>query len=101
AIAALQCVPFHERALQIGDFVGVGHALDGLHTGAVALHRQHQAAAHHHAIDPHRAGPAHAVFAADMAAGEAELLAQEVDQRLARVDSLTHLFAVDADSDVV
>ena len=37
---------------------------------AVALHREHQAAAHDRAVDPHRAGAADAVLAADMAAGQ-------------------------------
>ena len=86
-IAALQRVALDERLLQIGDLAGIGHALDGVDARAVALHRQHQAAAHDHAVDAHRAGAAHAVLAADMAAGEREVLAQEVDQRLARVDA--------------
>ena len=38
-------------------------------------------------FDAHRAGAAHAVLAADMAAGEREILAQEIDQCLARLDA--------------
>ena len=95
AIAALQRVALLERGLQIGDLARVGQALDGLDLGAVALHRQHQAAAHDLAVDAHGAGAADAVLAADVAAGEAEILAQEIDQRLARLDALGDALAVD------
>ena len=53
---------------------------------AVALHREREAAAHDRAVEQHRAGAAHAVLAADMAAGQPERLAQEIDQRGARLD---------------
>src|SRR5437867_765450 len=85
----------------VGDLALVGHSLDGLDARAVALHREHQAAAHDHAIDAHRAGATDAVLAADMAAGEAQVLAQEINQRLARIDVLAHLLAVDGQSDVL
>ena len=45
---------------------GVRQPLDGDDLGAVGLHRQHQAAAHHRAVDAHRAGAADAVLAAQM-----------------------------------
>ena len=51
---------------------------------AVGLHRQHQAAAHDLAVHAHGAGAAHAVLAADVRAGQAQLLAQEIHQVLAR-----------------
>ena len=86
-IAALQRVALLERILQVGDLAGVGHAFDGLDLGAVALHREHETAAHHLAVHPHRAGAADAVLAADMAAGQAQIFAQEIDQRLARLDA--------------
>src|SRR5215470_6671671 len=101
AIAALQGVARDERLLQVGDFVRISHAFDGVDVRAVALHRQHQAAAHHHAVDAHAAGAAYAVFAADMTAGERNVFAQEVDQRLARIDAFAHLLAVDDDGDLV
>src|SRR5207248_1790354 len=68
--------------------------------GAVALRRQHQAAAHDHAIDPHRAGAADAVLAADMAAGKDEVVAQEIDQGFARIHGLDHGLAVHRQRDV-
>ena len=100
AIAALQRVALLERRLQVGDFAGIRQALDGLDLGAVALHRQHQAAAHDLAVHPHGAGAADAVLAADMAAGERQILAQEIDQRLARLDALSDALAVDGEGNV-
>src|SRR6266446_6681070 len=101
AITALQGVARDERFLQIGDLVRIGHAFDGVDARAVALHRQHQAAAHHHAVDAYAAGAAYAVLAADMTARERNVFAQEVDQRLARIDAFAHFLAVDGDGDVV
>ena len=86
--------------MQVGEFAAIGQAFDGLDLGAVALHRQHQAAAHDLAVDAHGAGAADAVFAADMAAGEAEIVAHEVDQRLARLDTLSDALAIDGEADV-
>ncbi len=86
AIAVLQRVALLERELPIGDGAGIGKALDSLHLGAVALHREHQTAADDLAVEQHRAGAADAVLAADMGAGERKIVAQEVDQGLARFD---------------
>src|SRR5262245_63818444 len=41
------------------------------------------------------------MLAADVAAGEAQLLAQEIDQRLARIDTLAHLLAIHGHNEVV
>ncbi len=76
-----------ERLLQIGELARVRQALDRVDLAAVRLHREHQAAAHDLAVDAQRARAAHAVLAADVRAGEAQLLAQEVDQVLARRDA--------------
>ncbi len=70
------------------------NAFDGLDRGAVALHREDEAAAHDLAVEPHRAGAAHAMLAADMGAGEREIVAQEIDQRLARFDPRKNILAV-------
>ena len=69
-----------ERLLQVGDLARVRQALDGLDLGAVACAGEHQAAAHDRAVDPHRAGAADAVLAADVRAGEPQVLAQEIDE---------------------
>ena len=54
---------------------------------AVALHREGQAAAHDLAVQQHRAGAAHAMLAADMTAGQRQILAQKIDQCLACLDA--------------
>ena len=87
SITALQRVAFLERALQIGDRSGIRQAFDGFHLRAVALHGEGQAAAHGLAVEQHRAGAAHAMFAADMAAGQRKILAKKIDQGLARLDA--------------
>ena len=51
-------------------------------------------------VEPHRAGAAHAVLAADMGAGERKIVAQEIDQRLAHLDPRGNILAVHAQSDV-
>src|SRR5262249_20047252 len=94
-IAALQRVAGLERRLQVSDLAEIRHALDGLDACAVALNGKHETAAHDDAIDAHRTGAADAMLAADVAAGEAQLLAQEIDQCLARIDALAHLLAID------
>src|SRR5260370_1342401 len=47
----------------------------------LGLHREDQARPHCRAVDQDGAGPAHAVLAAELGAGEAAVLAQEVGQR--------------------
>ena len=62
---------------------------------AFGLHRQHQAGAHRGAVDDDRAGAAHAVLAADMGAGEPQLMAQAIGQGQPRLDLDLDLLAVD------
>jgi hypothetical protein len=93
--AALQRVAAHECILQVGDLAGIRHALDGFDPAAGALHREHEAAAHRHIVEPHRAGAADALLAPHVAAGEAEPLAEKIDERDAHVHGLAHLLAVD------
>src|SRR5262245_51019639 len=98
---ALQRVAAAEIVLQVCDLAGVGDAFDRLDPRAVALHGEGETAAHHRAVDAHRAGAAEAVLAADMTARQAERLAQEIDQRRARVDRLADSVAVHGEVDVV
>src|SRR5262245_26949968 len=83
-----------ERFLQVGDGSGVGDTFDRFHLGAVALGRKHQAPANNHAVDPNGAGAAYAMLATDMTAGEAKIVAQEIHERLAGLDSGAHRLAV-------
>jgi hypothetical protein len=88
-----------KRLLQLLQLLRIGQPLDRVHAAAVRLHREHQAAAHDVAVHAQRARAAHAVLAADVRAGEAELVAQEIDQVLARQDAARHLRAVDRERD--
>src|ERR1700728_3213107 len=74
--ATLQRVSPRKSILKIGNRAGIRQSLDGLHLRPVALDREHQAAADHPGIEQHRAGAAYPLLAADMAAGQAQLLAQ-------------------------
>ena len=65
---------------------GGRQALDRRHRGAVDLDGEHQARAHRLTVHQHGAGAADAVLAADVRAGEAELVAQEVAEEQARLD---------------
>ncbi len=100
AETALQRIAPLECLLEVGNDAGIRNAFDGLHLGAVALHGKDEAAAHDLVVDHHGAGAAHALLAADMAAGQPQILAQEIDQRLAGLDALAHVLAIDAHADV-
>jgi hypothetical protein len=62
-----------------------GKPLDGRDVGAVGLHREDGARLGAAAVDDHGAGAALARVAADVRAGEEQLLAEEVDQQQARL----------------
>src|SRR5262245_25860044 len=93
--AALERIALLKGCLEIGNLARVGETFDRFYRGAVALGGEHQAAAHDLAVDAHGAGAAYTVFAADVAPGEKQIVAQVVDQCLARVDTTLHGFAVD------
>src|SRR5687767_13473564 len=101
AEAALQAVIVAERFLERMKLGGRRRdAFDGQDLVAVRLHREHQARARGEAVEQDRAGAADAVLAAEMGAGEAELLAHEIGEREADLDLLVVALAVDGDGDV-
>ena len=79
---ALQRVMLVERLLQRAP----RQALDRAQLAAVDLDGEHQARAHRDAVELDRAGAADPVLAADVRARQAELVAQEVAQKQARLD---------------
>jgi len=96
-------VRFAEAGLQRVQilFAGVGgQALDGHHRVTAGLHRKHDAGAHRLAVEEDGAGPAHAVFATDVGAGQVSLVADEIGEQQARLDSPLVGLAVDGDGDV-
>ena len=80
-------------------FIRRRDAFHGQYFMAVHLHGQHQAGSCRKPIEENRASAAHAVFTAQMRAGEAELLAQEIRQREADLHLLLIFLAVDGDGD--
>src|SRR5262245_66068814 len=87
-----------EGRLQRREALVARETFDGGDLRALGLHREHEARAHCRAVDQHRAGAADAVLAADMRAGEAEVMAQAVGERQPRLDADFDLFAVDFES---
>jgi hypothetical protein len=65
----------------------------------VGLHGVHQAGTHRLAVEQDRAGPAHAVLAADVRAGQTQLVAQPVHQRQAGLHLRRARNAIDLDRD--
>ena len=55
--------------------------LDGRHLVALRADREHQATADRFAVEQHGAGPADAVLAADVGAGQMQVVAQGVAQQ--------------------
>src|SRR5262249_47264034 len=99
AEAALQSVLARERRTQLlHDRVAI-EAFDRLHRAAVALHRIGDAGPDRRAVDRNRASTADAVFATEMRAGQAAMLAQEVAEMGARLDQRLDLAAVHGERD--
>jgi hypothetical protein len=98
---ALQGVALGEGLLHRAEVLGVvADALDRRHLVALRADGEHQARAHRLPVDEHGARPAHAVLAADVGAGEAEVVAQEVRQQAAGGGGCRARHPVDAQADV-
>src|SRR5436190_4155921 len=102
AVAALQAVRLAEAVLQNAHrAVGFRETLDGGDAVAVRLHRVHEAGPYGFPVEHHRARAADAVLAADVRAGEEQVVAQPVDQRQPRRHLGRSRLAVDLDGDGV
>ncbi len=80
AVAALQRVVLVERGAQVAHHGVVVVAFDGHHLAARAGAGKGDAGAHGLVVDQHGAGPANPVLAAQVGAGQALCVAQEVAQ---------------------
>ena len=100
AEAALQAVIVAERRLHRMQLVALGEAFDGGDVGAVGLTDQHGAGLDRPAVDMHDAGAALAGVAADMGAGQAQMLAQQMDKQGAVLDIGRDRLAVHRQFDV-
>ena len=98
AEAALEAVLVPERLLERMEGGAVGHALDGPDLAAVGLDGEHRARLGALAVDVDGARAAVARVAADVGAGQPEVVAQEVDEQEARLDVGLVGLAVDGDA---
>src|SRR5918999_3515230 len=83
AEAALHRPLLDEGPLDVGELAGGAEALDGADVAAGGVGGQHAAGGHQDPVQQHRAGAALALLAGVLGAGEAEPLAQHVQQALA------------------
>ena len=101
AEAALEAVLVPEGLLEWMEVRAPRHPLDGLDAAPVGLDREHRARLGALAVDVDRAGAAVARVAADVRAGQPEVVAQQVDEQEARLDVRLVDLAVDGDLDVL
>ena len=88
-----------ERLLKPIELAVGGESLDRLDLCAVGLDREHHAALHEHTVDENGAGAAVAGVAADVTAGQVEVVPDEVDEQAASLDLALVLHAVDLHGD--
>src|SRR5262249_23921452 len=86
AEAALQAMIVAERRLHRMQLVALGNAFDGRDAGSCGLSRKHGAGFDRPAIDMHDTGAALAGIAADIGAGQVQMIAQELDKKRAVLD---------------
>src|SRR4029450_9556924 len=92
---ALQGRVLDELALQRVELVAVRHALDGLDLAAPGVGAEDEAGANELAVEHDAAGAAVAGAAPFLGAGEAQPVAQDVEQRLTRLADEVYGVAVD------
>ena len=101
AVAALEGVVIDEGLLhRMQRAVRLGEAFDGGDLLALDARGERQARQHAAAVDQHRAGAALAMVAALLGAGQADVLAQRVEQRGPHVERQLMALAVDAHRDL-
>src|SRR5205085_11162 len=89
-----------EGALQRMEIVRRAEPLDGPDLASLRLHRKHQARAYRLVVKNDRAGTTDSVLAADVGAGLTAIVADGVDQRLARLDPDRVVTTIDVEDDV-
>ena len=99
AEAALEAVVLDEGGLHRMQRLLGTEAFDGDDRPVGAGCSEVQAGVLAHAVDQHRAGPALAVVAALLGAGQAGMLAQRIEQRHARIEAQRVLAPVDVEMD--
>src|ERR671930_2012899 len=97
AEAALERMALPEGLLQRMQLAVVGETLDRRDLAAVGLDCEHGARLHGAAVEMDRAGAADRRVAADLRPGQAEVVAQEVDEQRPRLDLRLAPDAVDGE----
>src|SRR5215472_18709761 len=82
------------------QIVAVGETFDRADALALGLDREHQAGPYCLIVEDHRACAADAVLAADMRSRQPAFVADDIDQRLSRLDADGVIVAVDIELDV-
>src|SRR5690242_4421813 len=90
-----------EALLDRAELAVASQALDRRNLGALGLHREQEARAHCLAIEQNGARAAYAVLAADVGAGEREILAEVIAEQLPRLDRAVIEDAIDRDGQVL
>src|SRR5262249_3142536 len=96
---ALQRMMLDERALYRVQLIAVGETFDRADALALGLDREHQAGPYRLVVEDHRARAADAVLAADMRPGQPAFVADDIDQRLSRLDTNGGIMTVDIELD--
>src|SRR5262245_29436305 len=97
---ALQGMMLAKARLQGRETFILREPLDGDNFAALRLHCQQQTAAHGLAVEEHRAGTANPMLAADMRAGQPQLMAQAIGERQARLDRKLDLTTIDLEANL-
>ena len=88
-----------ERLLQRVQLAVLRQSFNRLDPRSVGLDREHHAALHQHTVHEYRAGTAVSRVAADVTAGEIEIVADEMDQEAPGIDLALEALPVDVDRD--
>src|SRR4051812_20862977 len=86
AKAALERMVSDEGVLHGVQFAAVGETFDRSDTLALGLDREHQTGSYRVIVEDHRASTADAVLATDMRPGQPAFVADDICQRLSRLD---------------
>jgi hypothetical protein len=100
AEAALERIALVELVLKRRELAVFGKTFDRVDARACALHREHEAPADDFSVEPNRARAAHAVLAAHVRAGQAELIAQEIHEVQTRRDTPRDVAAIHGEGEL-
>src|SRR5215471_1161470 len=100
AIAALQTMLDPEGVLQRTERAVAAQSLDGGDPPRLGLGSEHEATARRSIVDENGTGAAHAVLAAELGAGQMELVAKTVGECRSRFHRYSVRLAVDGELDV-